>query len=56
MATNRFSDIKQTYEALEKNLQQLESQEEIVDQQLMDAYIIKTSNRSNCKIGRVKKS
>ena len=35
MATNRFSDIKHTYEALEKNLRQLESQEENVDQQWM---------------------
>ena len=35
MATNRFSDIKHTYEALEKNLRQLESQEENIDQQRM---------------------
>ena len=35
MATNRFNDIKYTYEAIEKNLQQLESQEEKVDQQRM---------------------
>ena len=35
MATNRFNDIKYTYEAIEKNLQQLESQDERVDQQRM---------------------
>ena len=35
LATNRFNDIKYTYEAIEKNLRQLESQEEKVDQQRM---------------------
>ena len=35
MATNRFNDIKYTYEAIEKNLRQLESQDERVDQQRM---------------------
>ena len=37
MVTNWFSDIKHiaTYEVLEKNLRQLESQEENVDQQWM---------------------
>ena len=35
LATNRFNDIKYTYEAIEKNLRQLESQEEKVNQQRM---------------------
>ena len=35
LATNQFNNIKHTYKAIEKNLRQLESQEEKVDQQCM---------------------
>ena len=33
VAINRFAEIKQTYEAIEKTLRQLESQKENIDQQ-----------------------